>query len=328
MPSLQLEAFGVIGIFMEIGAKLKEQAVRTESIFSMAQVYVDQAKYLDDVKHYVGMGLLALLLFVTLLIVPILQLITLVFLWIFPISEKRRQKLAIFLEILQAWQYVEVYILGIVIMSWQLGSVSKLFINRYCGSINGILVQLAYYGIIGERDAQCFEMEASIAAGAYLLVPFVSGLAVINTFVVKAYVQYLREKKHEEDQVTEEEKLRAFDRTTWDNRNDALDNIRPAPVLFTDTFRWSLKVVPNTGKEVNKLAEESDDGTHPMTAEATYVVPETSSSDEENVAAHTRVQNDDEGSGYSEDAALSQVTDYLASTEDERSHTYGASTDC
>ena len=33
--------------------------------------------------------------------------------------------------------------------------------------------------------------------------------------------------------VPEDEKLRAFDRTTWDNRSEAMDSIRPPPVRRT-----------------------------------------------------------------------------------------------
>lgn len=83
-------------------------------------------------------------------------------------------------------------------------------------------------------------MNASIEYGAYLLIPFTCGLAVLGTYVVKAYIQYLRELHDAEDDITEEDKLRAFDRTTWDNRESALENIRNPPVLFTDTFRWTL----------------------------------------------------------------------------------------
>jgi len=100
---------------------------------------------------------------------------------------------------------------------------------------------LVYYGILKEGDAQCFELEASIAAGTYLLVPITAGLALLNTFVVKAYIQHVREKKDEQNTVSEDEKLRAFDRTTWDNRADAIISIRNPNVDFTDTFRWMLR---------------------------------------------------------------------------------------
>jgi hypothetical protein len=165
----------------------------------------------------------------------------LAFMWIWPLNRAQMERSAVILEILQAWQYVEVYMLGIIIESWQLGAVSRLFINRYCTSVTPTLQWAAGYGMISAGDAQCFEIAASITAGAYLLIPFAFGLAVLGSYVVKAYVQQLREFQEGDDEISDDEKLRAFDRTTWDNRESALENIRKPPVLFTDTFRWSLR---------------------------------------------------------------------------------------
>lgn len=113
-------------------------------------------------------------------------------------------------------------------------------LNHFCTSLDFTLNLMVYYGILQQNDAQCFALEASITAGAYLLVPITLCMSLLNTFVVKAYVQELREKAEGKELVSEDENLRAFDRTTWDNRADAVEAIRPADVLFTDTFRWAL----------------------------------------------------------------------------------------
>jgi len=278
-PSLNLEAYGVMGLGIEFGNKFTVEAVRSESIFSKVKILVEQAKYLDEVKQYIGNGFLAILFLGTLLVVPLMSLGTLMFLWLVPTTRKQKNKVAIMLEILQAWQYVEVYMMGIIIESWQLGSISKLFVNRYCESIDPMLHLIAAYGIIDARDAQCFELGASIAEGAYALIPFTIGLALVGTYVLKAYIQTLREEQDEEEYVTEEEKLRAFDRTTWDNRDGALENIREPPVLFTDTFRWTLARNEGTGDDSLELtvADEAD-ADKPLTA-PTYPVVDTSDSD-------------------------------------------------
>lgn len=248
-PSLKLEVYGIFGIGIELEDKFFSQAQREESIFSKAKIFIDQARYLDAVKHYIGMGFLSLLFIATLFFVPIMSLCTLTYMWLVPTTRKQKGKIAVLLEILQAWQYVEVYMLGIIIESWQLGQISKLFLNRYCESINPTLELIASYGIIDTRDAQCFELAATIAEGAYALIPFVIGLALLGTYVVKAYIQTLREQADEEDEVSEEDKLRAFDRTTWDNREGALEAIQDPPVLFTDTFRWTLVQKEGTAQE-------------------------------------------------------------------------------
>ena len=86
----------------------------------------------------------------------------------------------------------------------QLGAISKLFINRYCESITPAMQLMAGYDVFDGQDAQCFELAASIAGGAYLLIPFVCGLALLGTYVVKAYIQYLRELQDEEEDISAE----------------------------------------------------------------------------------------------------------------------------
>lgn len=274
-PSLKLEVYGAIGIVIEAGTKFTSEAVREESIFSKAKILIDQAKYLDEIRHYIGNGFLAILFIGTLFFVPIMTLCSLMYLWLVPTTRERKARMAITLEILQAWQYVEVYMLGIIIESWQLGSISKLFINRYCESINPTLELMASYGIIHPQNAQCFELAASIAEGAYSLIPFTIGLAIIGTYVFKAYIQTLREQADDEDAVSEEDKLRAFDRTTWDNREGALESIRNPPVLFTDTFRWTL--VQKEGTATNGLLAQDVEGLDKSPA---VPILDTSSSDE------------------------------------------------
>ena len=117
VPSLKLETLGVVGLVVELGQNL-EPAIRYEGIFSTAKLLVDQARFLGGFVNYVGLGFLALLFVSTVLIVPILQVMMLVYQWLAPLTSRRREDMAVGLEILQAWQYVEVYILAIIIQSW------------------------------------------------------------------------------------------------------------------------------------------------------------------------------------------------------------------
>ena len=114
-------------------------------------------------------------------------------------------------------------------------------LNNFCTSLDFTLNMLVYYGILDNGDAQCFALEASIMAGAYLFVPLTCCLALLNAYVVKAYIQNLKEQQDEAEVASEDEKLRAFDRTTWDSRTEAIKNIRRPQILFTDTFRWTLR---------------------------------------------------------------------------------------
>ena len=146
-------------------------------------------------------------------------------------------------------------------------------LNQFCTSLDFTLNLLVYYGVLERNDAQCFALEASIAAGCYLLVPLTIGLALLNTFVTKAYIQQLREKAEASYSIPEDEKLRAFDRTTWDSRSQALQTIRTSQITFTDIFRWTLRHGAGVSFSKKKLTSESpktleDDETIALVKEA------------------------------------------------------------
>ena len=44
-----------------------------------------------------------------------------------------RKKVVFFVEIMQAWQYVEVYLLALVIATWQIDGISQFFFNDVVG---------------------------------------------------------------------------------------------------------------------------------------------------------------------------------------------------
>jgi hypothetical protein len=113
-------------------------------------------------------------------------------------------------------------------------------INKYCGSLRETFAELVYYGILESKDAQCFRVETRIEYGSYILMVGAILLAFLNTFVMKAVVQYFRDKE-EEDRLMEEGVSKVDDTTLYSMDSAVLKKIRPVPVLFTDTFRWILR---------------------------------------------------------------------------------------
>merc|ERR1719183_1144587 len=96
-------------------------------------------------------------------------------------------------EIFQAWQYAEVYIISIFVASWQLAPISSFMVNSYCGSLDGFFSELVFYGILKNEDAQCFSVKSSIEDGFFVLATGAVILALVNTFVVKATMQYFQD---------------------------------------------------------------------------------------------------------------------------------------
>lgn len=110
-------------------------------------------------------------------------------------------------------------------------------INEYCGSLSDVFSQLVYYGILDEKDAQCFRVESSLDKASYILAAAAILLALLNTFVMNAVTQYFREKsmerRHEGMMVYQCEDLA-------DDPQEIAKQLKPTPVLFTDKFRWCL----------------------------------------------------------------------------------------
>ena len=179
-------------------------------------------------------------------------------------------------------------------------------LNNFCTSLDFTLNMLVYYGILDNRDAQCFALEASIMAGAYLFVPLTCCLAVLNAYVVKAYTQNLREKQEETEFYTEDEKLRAFDRTTWDSRAEAIKVIRHPQVTFTDTFRWTLRRQQNVADDPWKTKSGAE---APQVFQIdTIPLAKTSCSDEEHGGGSTDLKSVTRVESHEEEALPSNPT--------------------
>lgn len=133
-------------------------------------------------------------------------------------------------------------------------------VNSYCNSLDETFAQLVFFGLLKEEDAQCFSVQSSITVGSYLLFVGAILLALCNTFVIKAVVQYFRDKDEIaavlQDDVEKELQLLESSKSESLQREGGEESlfIRPAPVLFTDTFRWLLRPEDVTG------GSEKDDG--------------------------------------------------------------------
>jgi hypothetical protein len=261
VPSFSLEVLGIVGVAVESGQNM-ENAMTYYSVFTLSQLLMDEARFLDTMADYIGLGTLAAIFVMTILIVPVIQSMVLLYQWFWSMSKKRRGRVSVVLEILQAWQYLEVYILAIFVASWQLGPVSEFMINAYCDNLQGTFSMLVSLNILTEENAQCYSVRSSIESGSFVLAAGAVLLALINTFVTKAVVQHFREK----DEI---QRRSVDDKFLDESIDDGVDGdlgtkIRPVPVLFTDTFRWTLQHVSASSsrdlfsEETHDRSEDSD----------------------------------------------------------------------
>jgi len=250
--AFHVEVLGILGVAVESGQRFG-QAVTDHSLFSMVQLIIDNIKYLDTVGHLFGLGMLAILLVATVLLVPILQAGTLLLQWFLPMTKVQRNRMAVQMEILQAWQYVEVYVISIIVATWQLGGVSEFMINNYCSALDDTFASLVYYGVLREEDAQCLRVEAQMETSCYLFFVAAIILSFVTTFVSKADKQYMTANEQpiiisaptyeESDEDEAPESCDVGDFKKDDEASNGfveIDSIRPVGVQFTDMFWFVL----------------------------------------------------------------------------------------
>ena len=201
LPSFGIEIFGLVGLAVESGNQF-EQAKEFYSVFGLTNMIIEQARFLNTISDFVGLGSLAALLVLTVFLVPLLQAGTLFAEWFRPMTKKQRLRNTVLNEILFAWQYMEVYVLSIIISAWQLGGVSEYMINVYCGSLKNAFNSLSFYGILSEDDAQCFKVEASVEKASWILVSACLILCMLNHFISGASIQ-----KTKDDDVPSDRRL-------------------------------------------------------------------------------------------------------------------------
>jgi hypothetical protein len=118
LPSFSLELFGLVGLAVEFGQEFQTEAIVYHSVFSVVKLLFDQANFLGTARDYVGLIVLSVLFISTLLFIPIIQSIGLLRQWYRSTTMTQKQKAAVRLEILQAWQYLDVYLVALFVTSW------------------------------------------------------------------------------------------------------------------------------------------------------------------------------------------------------------------
>jgi hypothetical protein len=126
LPSYSVSAYGIVGILVESGQKFSAAESSYSAITTISLLF-EQAKLTGTAADFVGLGSLAIIMLLSVLFAPIAQSLVLLIQWFIPLTRKRRYRLMILLEILQAWQYAEVYLLAIIVGSWQLGPISGMY---------------------------------------------------------------------------------------------------------------------------------------------------------------------------------------------------------
>lgn len=182
IPSYSLEQFGLVGL-------ASSKPFVEHDIFSTMKLLADQASFTGSFTDRIGLSILSSVLLLTVLIVPLVQLALLLYRWFRPMSKKTRFRIFVAIEALAAWQYIEVYLLSIIVASWQLGGVSEFLINDYCGGLEDTFAMLQYYGILGVNESQCFRVSARLQSATWILIASSIVLSIVNHIISSAALQ-------------------------------------------------------------------------------------------------------------------------------------------
>jgi hypothetical protein len=245
LPSFQIELLGLVGVAVELG-QAGVNAANKYSIFQAASVLLDLAKYLNTLGDWMGLTALSLLTTISTCIVPVVQTLSMFGLWFIPMhfDSRVRKKLVFFVEILKAWQYVEVYLLALLIATWQIGGISKFFFNDVVGGkLDGVLGSMVYYGMLSKENAQMFYVVANMEYGAYLLFAGSLLLALLEELILRAEKQQrsqgMRERR-ENDKMSRHIRAQVSFSDDFEADEVLVKDIRPFPARFTDYFKWLL----------------------------------------------------------------------------------------
>ena len=201
LPSYSLEQFGLVGL-------TSSKPYIEHDIFSTIQLLSDQASFTGTFSDRIGLTVLSFVLILTVLIVPICQLSLSLYRWFQPMSQQTRLRLFVALEALSSWQYIEVYLLSIIVASWQLSGVSEFLINDYCGGLEDTFATLQYYGILGVNDAQCFRVSAKLELSTWFLI----GSSIVLTLIT--HIVNSAAKQQEEDNKVDDESIGYYDESS------------------------------------------------------------------------------------------------------------------
>ena len=174
--SFSMETHGLAGMAIEMGKE--GESTMTYSIFQVFTALWYQADP-DYISSIMGVRFLALLFLICAIVVPFLQLFFLSILWVFNLTLRQQKLVFIVNETLSAWQYLEVYLIAIVVATLQISLIAGFMVGDVCDSFGDTFKLLVDVGLIQQKDVGCFGMNSYVKDGTYILL----GAAVVLNFL-------------------------------------------------------------------------------------------------------------------------------------------------
>jgi len=240
---LNIEIAGLVGIVIS-NTNGGAPPVVTQSVISVSKMMIDIGYYLGTPTDIVGMYFVASLVIATCILVPICQCLCVMVMWFVPITQLTRIRLTVMVEVLKAWQYLEVFFIGTLVMLWQAKPISATIGFILCKDFQNIFNTAAEYGFLSDRDARCYLINADLRASVFIHIFASLLLGKTTEFVLKAVDQQSIDVCTKEgamdtnasiDHTLIKELL-----TNEKKFQELIDYQQKLPIRFTDYYRFAL----------------------------------------------------------------------------------------
>eukprot|EP01065_Artemidia_motanka_P024132 TRINITY_DN2875_c0_g4_i1.p1 TRINITY_DN2875_c0_g4~~TRINITY_DN2875_c0_g4_i1.p1 ORF type:complete len:1382 (+),score=505.85 TRINITY_DN2875_c0_g4_i1:81-4226(+) len=157
---------GLAAIVLDADAPGGDQA--DYSVFKLAKGMIDQGG--PSTQSWLAYGWLMVCFVLFAVVVPLLQVIMLLVLWLSPLELRNQKRLFFFNEILAAWSSIEVLIVSLLAALLQISQLAKFILGNRCDLINDLMRQYGVpLGLFAEDQAKCFDVHAELLSGCWIL---------------------------------------------------------------------------------------------------------------------------------------------------------------
>lgn len=240
--SFYMHTVGMAGVAIEIGRE--GASMERYSIFSVVEGIASQAD--PEAASLIGINSIAGIFLMCAVIVPFLQLLGLLLIWIVPMSLKNQKRAFLLNEALSAWQYLEVYLIAICVAVLQMGQISAEMAKPICGDLEPTFDLLTDMGLLEEVNANCFTVNSGIDIGTFILLGGAVSLNILNQLITRAATAALQDR---------EARLRG-DLNPWSVDERPSSFFRNKLVYFLWYMCCCLRYVGEPGDESVMLDEE------------------------------------------------------------------------
>jgi len=250
---VKFEFTGLFGLAGALTSGEEEYATRF-SIFDLITLMRHHAKIIGTARAGFGLFILSTLVLFSTMIVGMGLIGTLGCIWFAPMKDERKKRLRSIVEILEAWNYMDVFIASVFMIISQIGEMAGNLASDICGG-EQLFAALGHFGVLSERHARCYNVVPSFQSGVFILMLYSCMLKLLSNTVVSALAQYMDDvnllSKNEKalnainmnlNDGNRKKSIHDYNASDDESYVDVSKKMFAKEVRFTDKFMWLLTV--------------------------------------------------------------------------------------